>query len=175
MSTIPIKVPTIDTEKQSPTTTSSFSNAYNSRALLYFHSKPKFRFWLKSFNIPGFNTTLENIDYQPSPIKLPGTDFIYNDLTTEFHLDEDFIVYGTLYNIIFGGMPGENFVCPRTNGTIIILDNSQREVVADFTFYDLQATGQQDLQYETSGTTVLTSQITFGYTHYKPNFYKLLA
>lgn len=172
---MPIKVPAIVNQKQSQATTSSFSNAYNSRAVIWFHNKPKFRFWIKNFNIPGFNTTLENIDYQPSPVKVPGTDFIYNDLSVEFHLDEDFVIYGTLYQTIFGGMPGPDFVCPRTNGTIIVLDNSMRDVVADFTFFDLQAVGQSDLQYETQGTVLLTSQITFGYTHYKPNYYKLPA
>ena len=154
---------------------SSFSNAYNSRALLTLDmNKKKLEFWLKSFNIPSISRPFTEVAYNPYSIKLEGNNISYGELSVTVYLDEDFQVYSDLYDWIVLGVSDlgdpENDDRPIINSNVLVFDNTMQRVLANFKFYDVMLTGIPDIPYNTFGSDPIELSLTLPFTKMIPDF-----
>jgi len=148
----------------------SFSNAFNSRAKLILTDRPNAEFWLKNVQLPDITLSTESTKHQPYDIKHPGNNITYGDLSLTVFLDENFQVYKELYNWLYLGLPGEDHVDPKSNGMVLIFNNSLKSVIAKFNFAGLFLPSIPSLSYDNYGADPLELSLTLQYDSMTPEF-----
>ena len=148
----------------------NYSNAYNSRAKLMLANRPTVEFWIKEFNLPDLSTEIAEIPSQPYPIKVENGQLTYGSLTLSLFIDESFDTYIECYNWIIGTSPlsEAGYVDPKTNATLLVLNNSLTKPVMQFMFEDAILTSISSLSYNNYGDEELLLDLDIAYTKFYP-------
>ncbi len=144
------------------TATTNLSNAYNSRALLLLEDKPEILWWIKTFSIPDINIGQDELETMHTTVKLEGTKITYGNISITCFVDEDYTVYKEAYRWLLGkvdtstsdGGRARFITRPsyKTNGTILVFDNSLRTQKIKFSLRGLQIESIDGGEITTQGT-----------------------
>ena len=149
---------------------SSLSNAYESRSLLLFDTKTLAEFWLKSFALPNITINNGNIDYIGHPLVTEGAMLTFGELSADVYMDENFAVYKEQYDWITSMIPGETYTQGKRSGSILILDNSLRNILVNFHFEGLLLVSVGGFSYNNYGSKELFLSLSFKFDRFYPEF-----
>jgi len=150
---------------------SSYSNAFNSKALLLLGDKKQTEFWIKTVSIPEISMeSTQEPEYPNTTLAIEGDVVTYGDLPVTIFVDEHFNVYQELYNWFFKSLPGKDNVRPQVPATIMIFNNQFTKTVAKFKFKNMFLSALPSIEYDNYSSTVITLSLTFKYDYYEPVF-----
>ncbi len=149
---------------------SSFSNNYNSKVVLDISTLGIGGFWLKEFTLPGLSLKTIEVPMSEYSIKEPDNVFSYENFNGVFFLDEDFKVHKILYDWLMGFKAGATTSSEKSNGSLMVLNNSMTSVAVRFDFSGLFPTDISPLNYNMYNNTPNTLSISFAYDNWTPNF-----
>lgn len=148
----------------------NFSNAYNSKALLTVLGQESVSYWIKSFPIPSITLDNFKVPRTPHAVAQAGNIFTFSEIDVTLFVDEDFKVWKTLYEWIFGAINGKDFVDPKRDGYILILNNTLTRPVIKFNFKDLIPSNISSIEYNNFEPQEITVTCTFSYTKMTPEY-----
>lgn len=150
----------------------SFSNTFNSRALLVIEGHD-IQYWIKEMDLPDITTDHIEVPRTPQSFKVAGNILKYGDLRVTFFVDDYLNVYYRLYdwlkNIVVNGPEHE---IAKTNGQLFILNNQLTVINAQFDIKGLLINGIPGISWNTTGNDPITLNIDFKLDEFVPTFKK---
>ena len=157
----------------STNTPSTWSNSFNSRAILLLDNKPNIEFWLKAVTLPSISVDSQEITREPYAIKIEGNTLTYDNLDVSVFIDENFEVYQEIYNGFTQIIASEDSERPQANGNILIFNNQLTEIVLSVAFQDLFLLNLPSISYDNFSTTPIAVDLSMAYNKFTPTFNKL--
>lgn len=127
-------------------------------------------YWIKEFPIPGIDLDNFKIPRTPHAVAASGNIFTFQDFDVTFYNDEDFKVYKSLYEWVFGAINGKEFVDPKRDAYVLILDNSLTRPIVKFNYKDLTIKSLSSIQYNNFEPQEITVTCGFMFTRMTPEF-----
>ena len=113
---------------------------------------PLMPFYLTNISIPGMNFSLPETGSRfGSRINLPSDTIIFNSLSFDFLIDEDFEIYRTFYSYIINSInPEKGTFADISFDLWVELNNSKGNKIMKFEFYNCRIESIGDIELDTT-------------------------
>lgn len=150
---------------------SSFSNKFNSFALLQIEKFGTVEYWIKNFKLPGLSQSPEEIKRYDHSIFVPGNLIGYNEFSCSVFLDENFITYKTMHEWMMNYVPDTFDDDYQSVAALLVFNNNRTEIVAKFTFEGFMLKNLSDFEFINSPKIEdLILELGFTYDKITPEF-----
>ena len=133
------------------------------------HKTPKVSYNCTSVTLPGLSL---GSSIQSSPIRdvnIPGDTLVYDDLSLNFLVDEDFVNWLEIYNWMkaLGTPENTNQYDSTLSGGVLFMTTNNRNVNKKFEFFDLFPVNLTSVDLNLQDGNPVESTVTFQYNYFQ--------